>query len=106
MSDFDPLLQQRHLRLLHTLKAAGIQATCGEDDQWMVTMPSARHYGWLSFDELEPPLGEWVVVIPRNPEWRMRVVQRVPPERDGYDMANDRGAVSRMTDYLFWMPRP
>jgi len=103
--DFDPLLKIRHLRLLEALHAAGIQATADPEGQWMVTMPSARYYGWLSFAELEPPMGEWVVAVLRDSLVGLRVVKRVPAER-GFDMTNDRCEMSCMSDYLFWMPKP
>jgi hypothetical protein len=101
----DPMLKRRHLRLLYTLKAAGIQATCGDNDEWMVTMPSARFYGWLSFDELQPPMGEWVVCVPRNPNWNMRVLMRIKPQ-GVYDMQDEEFGVAKASDYIFWMPKP
>lgn len=99
-------LRLRHLRLLHTLRAAGIHATCGEDDQWMVTMPSMRHCDWLSFAELEPPMDEWIVAIPRESVVGLRVVKRILPQKGGFDMMTDRFEMSRSSDYIFWMSKP
>ena len=98
------MLKLRHLRLLATLKAADVQATCGEDDQWMITMPAARHMGWISFDQLEPTNGEWVIL--RTKGGTVFEGRRIDGAHGVWDYEDREHRAFCCGDFSHWMTKP
>ncbi len=103
MKFVDAAWKRRHLKLLHELRVLGVRVAVKDDkDNWEVLLPDRRFAGWIAFIDLEPQMGEWVIL-------RMHGGSVFEGQRCGlghFDYQDREHRVYSYSDFSHWMTKP